>query len=78
MARAPPCQMRAVMSPMVALVAGSRTTMKTKGWAFSALGAWVAALRICSMTASGTGSGRKDRAARWLCTTSKKSGGIGG
>ena len=53
---------------------GSRTTTKTKGWLFSALGAWVAAVRIRATVSSSTSSGRNDRAARWVCTTSKKSG----
>ena len=44
-ARAPPCHSRAVSSPMAARTAASRTTTKTKGWLFSALGAWVAAVR---------------------------------
>ena len=37
--------------------AGSRTTMNTKGWLFSALGAWVAAVRIRVTVSSSTSSG---------------------
>src|SRR5271157_5707113 len=48
--------------------------MNTKGWLFSALGAWVAAVRMRATVSSSTSSGRNDRAARWVCTTSKKSG----
>ncbi len=59
---------------MVARSAGSRTTTKTKGWLFSALGAWVAAVRTRATVSSSTSSGRKVRAARCVCTTSKKSG----
>ncbi len=57
---------------------GSRTTTKTKGWLFSALGAWVAAVRMRATVSSSTSSGRKERAARCVWTTSKKSGiGVG-
>ena len=59
---------------MAARAAGSRTTTNTKGWLFSALGAWVAAVRMRATVASSTSSGRKVRAARCVCTTSKKSG----
>ena len=55
-------------------IAGSRTTTKTKGWLFSALGAWVAAVRMRATVSSSTSSGRKERAARCVWTTSKKSG----
>ena len=59
---------------MAARSPASRTTTKTNGWLFSALGAWVAAVRIRATVASSTSSGRKERAARWVSTTSKKSG----
>src|ERR1700722_7244000 len=77
-ALAPPSHNRAVSAPMAARNVASRTTTKTKGWLFSALGAWVAAVRIRATVVSSTSSGRNDRAARWLCTTAKKSGGFSG
>ena len=66
--------MRSVSAPMAARTSASRTTTNTKGWLFSALGAWVAAVRIRATVSSSTSSGRNERAARWVCTTSKKSG----
>ena len=73
-ALAPPSQARRLRSPMAARRSGSRTTTKTQGCLFSALGAKVAACRTCSIRSSSSGSGRKARQARWRRTTSKKLG----
>src|SRR5206468_4147290 len=56
-------------------VAVSRTTTKNHGSAPRAEGARVAAERMRRTAASGTGSGRKRRSARWVSTTVKKSSG---
>src|SRR5207247_8569627 len=60
---------------MAARVAVSRTTTKNHGSAPRAEGARVAAERMRRTAASGTGSGRKRRSARWVSTTVKKAGG---
>ena len=62
---APPSQARRVMAPMAARRSRSRTTMKTQGWRFSALGAKVAASSTFSTKASSTASPEKFRQARW-------------
>src|SRR6516165_12424631 len=58
---------------MLCRTPGSRTTTKTKGWLFSALGAWVAAVKTRATVSSSTSSARNERVARCVCTTSKKS-----
>src|SRR3954452_12424663 len=55
-------------------VASSLTTTNAQGWLFSALGAKVAASRTVARMSSSMSSVAKFRHARWLCTTSKKSG----
>ena len=70
----PALQARRLRSPMAARRSGSRTTTKTQGCLFSALGAKVAACRTRSTRSSSSGSGRKARQARWRRTTSKKFG----
>ncbi len=63
--RAPRCQVCRVSSPMADLVALSRTTTKTQGCEFSALGAWMAAVSTRATDASSTVWSVKARQARW-------------
>ena len=73
MSRAPAAHIRCVNAANSPRTFASRTTTKTHGWVFSALGACVAASSMRSMSSSGTGSSVKSRHARWLSATSKKS-----
>ena len=66
---APPgrfCPSSSKIAPSRAFVSRSRTTMKRHGCTLRALGAFVAASIMRSISASSTGSGVKCRIARWV------------